>query len=115
MAPESEKKGRSAMGGEAKARRKWIEQGGEDWGRVGFVNRTSRWSLRTRGMSAEAIKKLELERDRRRLEQKGKLFGLMGFMQKGVGLSKEQIKRITAVRAQMKKRGASAAARRAFR
>jgi hypothetical protein len=100
--------------GEAKRRREWIAAGGEDWGRVGWRS-FGRWGGRIRGLDKEAIAKLELERDQRRGQQKANLFGLLGFATKGIALSKSAISRLTAVRAQLKKRGASSAARRAFR
>jgi hypothetical protein len=66
-------------------------------------------------MSAEAIAKLELGRAQRRIEQKMSRFGLLGFYQRSRMLPEKTVKRMAAVRAQMKKQGASSAARRAYR
>jgi hypothetical protein len=100
--------------GEAKRRREWVAKGGKDWGATG-VSSWGRWGSRIHGLSAERIAKLELERTNRREGHKGHLFGLLGFMAHAIGLSKTAISRLSAARGQMKKRGASAAARRSFR
>lgn len=100
--------------GEAKRRKAWVAKGGKDWGVTGYSGR-SRWAARVHGKTAEEIKLLENQRDARRGEQKSRIFGALGMASMAIGLSKSAISRLSAARAQMKKRGASSAARRAFR
>lgn len=100
--------------GEAKRRQAWIAKGGNDWGRRGACG-IGRWKSKLYGKSAEEIALLELQRTQRRIEQKMSRFGMLGFYQKAKMLPEKAIKRMAAVRAQMKKKGASSAARRAYR